>query len=435
MSADVPTVDSISDDVFLATSPNVEILPPGHFPAPYGSYFYQNAPTDAPTGPPEQFYHEYSLPPPPNASENHRATVQEVPDEDDVSYLASKSTDSLNSLDSHGSETSDDHTEDPATFATAVAADPAAQDAFACVYDPFTAPGKLREAPTIPSAGAAVKDLTAALRGKSRGVSGGYKDPKYDPFVRIRLEGMRIFLNLYTNSQSKTYGHWGASALQAAIGMGRGTHCMRSLCQLAWQYIHDRKLLLVNPYGDWKESLLADKDLAVDINLYLQEIGNDITAKKVVKFLAWLEVMEKHGITKTITVRTAHRYLNMLGYRYSQPKKGTYMDGHERPDVVYERDNVYIPAIKKLKAHQHHWDIDNLPEYSPHLPGKRVIVWHHDESIFYAHDRKRKNWYHKDSSKLHKKGDGHSLWSQTLSLSISDSLRNLLMGNNPLAAF
>ena len=34
---------------------------------------------------------------------------------------------------------------------------------------------------------------------------------------------------------------------------------------------------------------------------------------------------------------------------------------------------------------------------------------YHDESIFYAHDRERKSWYHKDASKLHKKGDGHSL--------------------------
>ncbi|KAJ7016567.1 hypothetical protein C8F04DRAFT_1234918 [Mycena alexandri] len=157
---------------------------------------------------------------------------------------------------------------------------------------------KLREAPTIPKAATAVKDLTA----------GGYKDPKHDPFVRVRLEGMRIFLNLYTDLRSKTYGHWGASALQAAVGLGRGTHCMRSLCQLARQYIHDRKLLVVNPYGSWKETMLADEDLAADINLYLQEIGNDITAEKLVQYLARPEVMEKHGITKTISVRTARLF-------------------------------------------------------------------------------------------------------------------------------
>ncbi|THU75606.1 hypothetical protein K435DRAFT_585665, partial [Dendrothele bispora CBS 962.96] len=39
-----------------------------------------------------------------------------------------------------------------------------------------------------------------------------------------------------------------------------------------------------------------------------------------------------------------------------------------------------------------------------------VILWFHDESIFYAHDRRRNNWYHKDGPcKPYKKGDGHSL--------------------------
>jgi len=36
--------------------------------------------------------------------------------------------------------------------------------------------------------------------------------------------------------------------------------------------------------------MLIDKDLMNAINLYLQEIGKDISAKKVVKFLAQEEV-------------------------------------------------------------------------------------------------------------------------------------------------
>ncbi len=31
------------------------------------------------------------------------------------------------------------------------------------------------------------------------------------------------------------------------------------------------------------------------------------------------------------------------GYRWQEPKKGQYADGHERPDVVWERDKVFIP--------------------------------------------------------------------------------------------
>ncbi|KAJ7348577.1 hypothetical protein DFH08DRAFT_625428, partial [Mycena albidolilacea] len=38
-----------------------------------------------------------------------------------------------------------------------------------------------------------------------------------------------------------------------------------------------------------------------------------------------------------------------------------------------------------------------------------VIIWYHDESIFYAHDRRHKTWYHKDSpAKPYPKGEGYS---------------------------
>jgi hypothetical protein len=272
----------------------------------------------------------------------------------------------------------DVHIEETAAFEKAAASDPAAQDAYANVYDVFIAPGKFRAAPPISSATAAVKDLMAVLHGESQGVSGGYKDPKHNPFVCVHLEGMHIFLNFYIDPWSKTCGHWGASALQAAVGLGKGTHCMCALCKLA---THDRALLLVNPYGDWKESMLADEDLAADINLYLQEIGKDITAEKLVLYLGRPDMMEKHGITKSITVRMARWYLNLLGYRYMMPQKGQYCDGHKQPDVICARDKVYIPAMKKLEARMHCYSRDGLPEYGSHLRGKQVITWHHNECL------------------------------------------------------
>ncbi|KAG6836398.1 hypothetical protein H0H93_008488, partial [Arthromyces matolae] len=70
--------------------------------------------------------------------------------------------------------------------------------------------GQLRQAPNISQASSALHDLTIKLRGESRGKSGGYTKPDLDPFVHMRLEGMRTFLNLYTNSKSTTYEKWGA---------------------------------------------------------------------------------------------------------------------------------------------------------------------------------------------------------------------------------
>jgi hypothetical protein len=64
------------------------------------------------------------------------------------------------------------------------------------------------------------------------------------------------------------------------------------LTKLTQQFIEDQTVLPVNPYGGWNESMLADEDLVSDINLYLQELRNNITAWKIVEFLAWLEVKD-----------------------------------------------------------------------------------------------------------------------------------------------
>ena len=61
----------------------------------------------------------------------------------------------------------------------------------------------------------------------------------------------------------------------------------------------------MNPFGAWNQSMLVNKDLANDLNLYLQEIGKDVTAKKLAEYLVHPEVKEKHGITRTISEKMA----------------------------------------------------------------------------------------------------------------------------------
>jgi transposase len=129
----------------------------------------------------------------------------------------------------------------------------------------------------------------------------------------------------------------------------------------------------------------------------------------VVEFLARPDIKEKHGITKNISQSTARRYLKTLGYRFMAPRKGQYADGHEREDVVWYRDHRFLPAWHEIQDRMHTWTKDNLPEVVT-TNGKRVIVWFHDEVIFYAHDRRKKAWYHKDAApKPYVKGEGASL--------------------------
>ncbi|KAF7303440.1 hypothetical protein MIND_00572800 [Mycena indigotica] len=282
-----------------------------------------------------------------------------------------------------------------------------------------TRPGKLREAPLIAEAKLAAGDIHIAARGNHRGsptnlifgrAGVGYRDPGFSPFTRNRMWGIQAMLNFYVNPGSTTYGNWGESASMAAIMLNRGRHCARVLARLTRQYIVNREILNLNPYGRWTTSMLADEDLANKLRLHIQSLGTEITAEKVRAYLLDPEVRQRHEIDRDISLRTAQRYLTALGYRWTYSKKGQYVDGHERADVVQYRNQVYLPRLFELNRRVHPFDSETgEPIETALAPGRRVIIWYHDESIFYAHDRRRKTWYHKDAAAVpYRKGEGVS---------------------------
>ncbi|KAJ6602306.1 hypothetical protein B0H10DRAFT_2230190 [Mycena sp. CBHHK59/15] len=138
------------------------------------------------------------------------------------------------------------------------------------------------------------------------------------------MEGIHSHLAQYTHPNSATYGKWGLSARQAAIGAGRDVYCARRFANLSQEYIASRKVLPINPYGTWKQSMLADEDLANDVREHLQELGKFITTDKLVDYLLREDVMDKHGLDGKISVCTARRYLHELGYRFKSEKKGQF---------------------------------------------------------------------------------------------------------------
>ncbi|KAK0219796.1 hypothetical protein IW262DRAFT_1448343 [Armillaria fumosa] len=242
-------------------------------------------------------------------------------------------------------------------------------------FNAFEDIGKIQEAPSMSKALAALKDLHSTLY-PQRNNGKGHKN----------MEGMQSMLSLYTDTRSMTYKKWAASSLQAAVTLLCGTYCAWILHQLVHPYILDHSILLLNPYGNWNEKMLVNKDL-------VQELGKEIMAAKI----------EKHGITKNISLSTAQCYL-------WEAKKGQYVDGHEGADVVWEHDKVFILKIEKLRHQMQIFDKDENPIDGVHSDGKHIVLWFHDESIFYVHDQRRKSWYHiAKAAKPYCKGERTSL--------------------------
>lgn len=267
-------------------------------------------------------------------------------------------------------------------------------------------------APTLEDALAALEDLNNIISPR-RATGPSHKDSELDSWTQFRINGMASMLRQFTTPASATYRKWCLSACQLAISMGRGIYCARNLAVLNCAFIANRDVLPLNPFGDWNESLLVDENLTNEITIYLLSLGNDITARKLMQYLHQPDIKSRFGITRDISIRTARRYLHKLGYRYHLAPKGQYADGHERPDVVEYRQNGFLPRWRHLVRYMTTWPRnENERVQFPSLqPGEKgVVVWYHDESIFYAHDRQKKGWYHKDATASpYPKGEGLSL--------------------------
>ena len=89
--------------------------------------------------------------------------------------------------------------------------------------------------------------------------------------------------------------------------------------------------------------------------------------------------------------------MNQLGLVYGRYTKSVYVDGHEREDVVLNRNKVFLPRWNSLKRRMVVFAEDGTWSPPPALlPGERPLVLvTHDESTFSANDGKRHGWMKK----------------------------------------
>ena len=119
----------------------------------------------------------------------------------------------------------------------------------------------------------------------------------------------------------------------------------------------------------------------------------------------------------TITERTAHRWLHWLGFEPMSSKKGVYIDGHVRADVVEYR-KLYItkwdvwakthlpPPLCNDEPSQSSVSVPILP---PGQPPRKLILIFHDESTFHVTDDQGWMWGEKGKMVIKPKGQGRGI--------------------------
>lgn len=196
----------------------------------------------------------------------------------------------------------------------------------------------------------------------------------------------------------------------AAVSVGRGVWAARQTRR--WiRHFQTTNELPKNIYGIWNGSVIEDEDFSEAIREHLRTKGKYVKAGDIIDFFGTPDANKfSHLLTKPPCLRTAQRWMEKMGYTWMKERRGQFADGHERDDVVEYRMKHYVPEWIKMERRMRSW-IDGQ-EIPPELKeGERVlVVWFHDESTFYAHDRRLTRWVHEgETSAIYKKGEGISI--------------------------
>ncbi|KAG2758100.1 hypothetical protein P692DRAFT_201696756 [Suillus brevipes Sb2] len=220
-----------------------------------------------------------------------------------------------------------------------------------------------------------------------------------------------MFLWNYTDS-ANNYPGWMAASLKTAHAYEKGPWLAGRLREWVRAYCKDRRDLPMNIYGTWNSSKLEDEDFAQELLLHLQGIGKYVRAMDIVEYLDQAEVKSRLKLTKTISLATAQRWMKHVGYRWSKTPTGQFVDGHERVDVVDYRQGVFLPIWAELLSRTRVYATggNECPIQSESEGTRKVVIWNHDESTYYANDRQKIRWVHNSETAIpHAKGEGASL--------------------------
>jgi hypothetical protein len=180
---------------------------------------------------------------------------------------------------------------------------------------------------------------------------------------------------------------------------GVGVHFARRIRFLARHYQMFEQLPDENRGGDRGRSLLDDERIQRAARTYLLTLPTgEVTPKRFHHALnARILPALGHTLAKWLSERTARRWLIKLGWRRTMLKKGVYMDGHERPDVVEYRMKEFLPLMALHERRMVQWIArgSELVRVDPDLgPNeKRVIAVFQDESSFHVNEYKQDAWY------------------------------------------
>ena len=130
-------------------------------------------------------------------------------------------------------------------------------------------------------------------------------------------------------------------------------------------------------------SLSMYEDVLARARLYLRQNKFKIDPAEFTEHVNH-QILPNLGSTKVISGKTAIRWMQRLGLQYSEARKGMFVDGHERPDILEYR-TIFLKRMADLEVQmpiftRKEMEIETWPVGDP------IILVTHDESTFAPHD-------------------------------------------------
>ena len=143
-------------------------------------------------------------------------------------------------------------------------------------------------------------------------------------------------------------------------------------------------------------------------------------------------------VLRGVSIRTARRWLHREGFRFTEHRKALYFDGHERPDVVDYRQNIFVPQMKLHRRRIVEYTVGDVGKERKKVvesyAERRLVLVSHDESTTQANDGKKKSWVHENEHALKKKGVGRGIHQSDVICStmgwLKDASQSLEYGKN-----
>jgi hypothetical protein len=160
---------------------------------------------------------------------------------------------------------------------------------------------------------------------------------------------------------------------------------------------------------------LASYKLAKFVSEYIEKSRPDLIAESGNVQEIEQAIVSGTGRKTRICSRTARRWLRRLGFSWKEIRKGIFIDGHERPDVVEYRKE-FLKEMWRLSAYFVEFTQDGqmMEKIYPAdcqvgEPGAPIIVITHDESIFSASDGRHEAWIGENNTFILPKGKGKGI--------------------------